>query len=129
MPTFSAIRDFPRALKVVERAQLLETCLQGIQNCVNLRACTWTRDGSLSDDLLQALCQLSAFTDLEINGHNERQYSPLTLAQFVRLRRLCLIMPSTAVCEVLPHWLRTTGPSLQRLTLIDRVSRPPKGIS
>ena len=117
-----AIRDFPRALLVVERHELLRTCTRGIQNCSNLRACTWTRDGSLSDDILEALSQLPQFCDLEINGHNEWQYSTSSLLQFTRLRKLCLIMPSTRICEVLPQWLRTTGPALQRLTLIDRVS-------
>ncbi|TCD67169.1 hypothetical protein EIP91_000395, partial [Steccherinum ochraceum] len=112
------IRDFPRALLLSERRAVLHTCLAGIRNCLSLRACTWTRDGSLSDDILHALCALPRFASLEINGNNVWQYSPGTLVRFERLERLCVVMPGAPVVEVLPAWLQRTGKTLRRLTLL-----------
>jgi len=112
------IRDFPRALLLGERNEVLRVCLRGIQNCINLQACAWTRDGSLSDDILQALCRLPLFTSLEINGNNVWRYSPKTLPKFDRLQKLSLIMPGAPVVEVLPQWLSQTGATLQRLTFL-----------
>ncbi|KAH8102069.1 hypothetical protein BXZ70DRAFT_1016133, partial [Cristinia sonorae] len=116
------IRDFPRTLQVSQHAENIRLCLNGIRNCVNLRTCTWTRDGSLSNEILQSLHDLPSLTGLEINGNSEMHYHPAILPAFRYLHRLCVIMPSPSVCEVLPQWFRETGTTLKKLSLICRTS-------
>lgn len=96
--------------------------LQGLKNCVNLRACTWTRDGSLNSDILRALQTSNSLQELEINGHDDGNYEPDILKGFTGLTRISLIMPSAAVINGLGSWLELTGKSLRNLTLICKVS-------
>ncbi|KAF9645469.1 hypothetical protein BDM02DRAFT_3181243 [Thelephora ganbajun] len=41
------IRDFPKGLDSDHLDGLIDSCLRGITNTVNLRSCTWTRDRSV----------------------------------------------------------------------------------
>ncbi|KAG2134800.1 hypothetical protein DEU56DRAFT_404161 [Suillus clintonianus] len=116
------IRDFPKALSSSSYSNLLNLCIRGIRNCVNLRSCAWTRDGSLESPILLALQQCSQLTELEINGHDSGYYNPNILAQFSKLSRISLIMPSAQVIEVLPSWISATGPTLRNLTMICQTS-------
>ncbi|CCM00826.1 uncharacterized protein FIBRA_02868 [Fibroporia radiculosa] len=118
----AVIRDFPKALQSSDYDNVLSICLQGIQNCVNLRSCTWTRDGSLTTEILEALLHCSHLEELEINGRYEGHYDPITLLGFTHLRRLSLIMPSARVIEMLPAWISVTGASLRHLSLICKSS-------
>ncbi|KAH9934099.1 hypothetical protein B0H21DRAFT_759722 [Amylocystis lapponica] len=51
-------REFPKALHSADHESLFAVCLAGIVNCVNLRSCTWTRDGSLTSRVLETLLLL-----------------------------------------------------------------------
>ncbi|KAI0078087.1 hypothetical protein K474DRAFT_1594707 [Panus rudis PR-1116 ss-1] len=112
------IRDFPRAVLLGKREEIISLCLLGIRNCVNLRACTWTRHGSISTALLEAFQQLPHLTDLEINGENHWQYKADTLRHFNHLRKLSLIMPSSSVVGILHEWIPVTAHTLRHLSLI-----------
>ncbi|KAF8065030.1 hypothetical protein FPV67DRAFT_166766 [Lyophyllum atratum] len=113
------IRDFPKAMmpSVLEYAVPL-----GLRNCINLHACTWTRDGSLNSEILQALQISGTLQELEINGRSEDNYEPALLLGFTRLTRISLIMPSGPVVNRLSPWMALTGSTLQSLTLICKAS-------
>lgn len=55
--TLLGIRDFPKSLFGTSPSYLalLHDCTVGLQNCTNLTSCTWTRDGSLTSEILNAL--------------------------------------------------------------------------
>lgn len=113
------IRDYPKPFSWAEREDIRALCLQGIRNCVNLRSCTWTRDGSLSNDIISSLQDAPHLTELEINGHSGRWlFNAALLPGFKHLRKISLIMPDAHVLGVLPHWARETAGTLQHLTLI-----------
>ncbi|KAH7928874.1 hypothetical protein BV22DRAFT_1146203 [Leucogyrophana mollusca] len=116
------IRDFPKALSSSVHTGLMDLCTRGIQNCVNLRSCTWTRDGSINSAVLCSLQTCHNLQELEINGHDTGAYNPITLVQFQRLSKISLIMPSVHVLEVLPSWMSVTGATLRNLTLIFKSS-------
>ncbi|KAH0578581.1 hypothetical protein J132_02009 [Termitomyces sp. J132] len=113
------IRDFPKA---TADDRLVCTVLQGLRNCTNLRVCTWTRDGSLTSDILEALQISGVLTDLEINGRSEGNFNPTLLQNFTRLSRLSLIMPSNPVVQLLDPWISMTGSTLQSLNVICKAS-------
>ncbi|KAG6380226.1 hypothetical protein JVT61DRAFT_8318 [Boletus reticuloceps] len=69
------IRDFPKGLSAERHSELLQLCTEGIRNCVHLRSCTWTRDGSLHSCVLESLSSCPQLRELEING-NDSEYSP-----------------------------------------------------
>ncbi|KAF5384073.1 hypothetical protein D9615_003422 [Tricholomella constricta] len=117
------IREFPKAISLDE---LGTNVLQGLRNCINLRACTWTRDGSLNSDILKALQTSGILQELEVNGRSEDNYNPALLQGFTRLARISLIMPSVPVVNHLSTWIANTGSTLQSLTLICKVvTNPP----
>ncbi|KAM5546113.1 hypothetical protein V8D89_000239 [Ganoderma adspersum] len=116
------IRDFPKALQSEDHDTILEHCLAGVRNCVHLRACTWTRHGSLTSPVLETLADCSRLQELEINGENAGYYDPRILPRFSHLRKLSLIMPSTAVISVLLPWARNTGQTLNHLSVICKSS-------
>ncbi|KZT64234.1 hypothetical protein DAEQUDRAFT_732903 [Daedalea quercina L-15889] len=112
------IRDFPKSFYVAENEATLQLCLLGIKNCANLRSCTWTRDGSLTTEILEALVSVAHLEELEINGNHENHYDPWVLRKFTRLRRISLIMPRHAVIDVLPTWTGATRNTLRHLTIL-----------
>ncbi|KAI0752600.1 hypothetical protein C8Q80DRAFT_1217127 [Daedaleopsis nitida] len=116
------IRDFPKALQSEEYDQVLEACLAGLRNCVNLRACTWTRHGSLTSSVLETLADCSRLQELEINGENTNYYDPSILPRFSHLHKLSLIMPSAAVASMLLPWARNTSETLRHLSVICKSS-------
>lgn len=118
--TLVEIRDFPKALSADRHSELLQVCAQGTTNCVNLRSCTWTRDGSLHSAVLESLSGCPHLHELEING-NDSGYDPILLTQFSRLSKLSLIMPSAHVLDIFPAWISITGETLRSLTIICKV--------
>ncbi|KAF9011769.1 hypothetical protein BDQ17DRAFT_1344798 [Cyathus striatus] len=120
-PLRAEIRDFPKSQANTE-IDIAELILRGLRNCINLRSCTWTRDGSLTSDILKALQTSDQLKELEINGHHEGNYDPVVLQSFGHLTKISLIMPSGAVVNQLIHWLSTTGDTLKSLTLICKSS-------
>ncbi|KIJ64685.1 hypothetical protein HYDPIDRAFT_153403 [Hydnomerulius pinastri MD-312] len=115
------IRDFPKALSASGHLDLLQLCIKGIKNCVNLRSCTWTRDGSLHSAVLESLRDCPQLRELEING-NSSGYNPIMLTQFTHLSKLSLIMPSAQVLDIFPSWISMTGATLRSLTIICKAS-------
>ncbi|EPQ50827.1 hypothetical protein GLOTRDRAFT_49961 [Gloeophyllum trabeum ATCC 11539] len=116
------IKDFPKALSTDKLETTWSTCTHGLKNCVNLRHCTWTRDGSLDNAIFEALLHCHKLKELEINGHHDGQYDPEVLCRFTRLNKITLIMPSWLVIAQLPRWIRETGPALQYLSIICKAS-------
>ncbi|KAG5643518.1 hypothetical protein DXG03_000710 [Asterophora parasitica] len=90
------IREFPKG---ISDDNLDTNVLQGLRNCINLLACTWTRDGSLNSDVLKALQALDTLRELEINGRSEDNFNPKLLTGFTRVSRIGLIMPSAPVAS------------------------------
>ncbi|KAI0088861.1 hypothetical protein BDY19DRAFT_946407 [Irpex rosettiformis] len=113
-----SVKDFPRAIATTEREGIMSLCLRGLQNCINLQAFCWTRDGSLSNSILEALCSLPHLRDLEINGHSDGYYDHRTLLQFTRLRKVTLILPGIKIVNLLPTWAARVSQNLRQLTLV-----------
>ena len=113
------IRDFPKRYGVsFPDEQSINTFTKGLENCVHLKACTWTRDGSLTSEILTCLARCPELTDITLNGGYSPHYEPMDLVQLLRPRKISLIMPSISVVRILPHWLRAIGQSLTSLSLI-----------
>lgn len=123
LTSVAVIRDFPKALQSDDYDTILEACLAGIRNCVNLRACTWTRHGSLTSAVLGTLASCSRLEELEINGEHAGYYDPTILPQFSHLRKLSLIMPSAAVANMLLPWTRNIKDTLRHLSVICKASQ------
>ncbi|KAJ7246099.1 hypothetical protein B0H12DRAFT_1187360 [Mycena haematopus] len=116
------IRDFPKVFKALRRGELEELVLSGLRNCVNLRSCTWTRDGALNSAMLRVLQARDTLSELEINGHSDGHYDAAILEGFAHLQRVSVIMPSADVVGQLPLWMARTGSQLCSLTLICKTS-------
>ncbi|EIN14624.1 hypothetical protein PUNSTDRAFT_56361 [Punctularia strigosozonata HHB-11173 SS5] len=116
------IRDFPRALTRESYASVMETCLVGIANCTNLKSCTWTRDGSMTSDVLRVLSGLPALEFLAINGHSNGNYDPSVLRLLKRIKHISIIMPSSDVVNMLQPWVQELRGGLRGLTLICKAS-------
>ncbi|KAF9531062.1 hypothetical protein CPB83DRAFT_849257 [Crepidotus variabilis] len=115
------IRDFPK-FALMKDLQLLSGVVEGLRNCKNLTSCTWTRQGSLTSEILEALLNCPELGDLEINGHHSTDYEPRILLRFVRLKRISIIMPSPEIIRLLPLWLAATSSCLRNLTLVCKSS-------
>ncbi|OCH90186.1 hypothetical protein OBBRIDRAFT_777389 [Obba rivulosa] len=116
------IRDFPKEQWGSAHEKVLDHCLRGLRNCVYLRSCTWTRDGSLTSEILEALVESPQLAALEINGRDGWDYDHRILTRFTHLQRLSIIMPSSRVVGILPAWFTVTGATLRHLTLICKTS-------
>jgi hypothetical protein len=115
------IRDFPKSL--TEGAEdLQDIVVKALHNCVNLEACTWTRDGSLTTEIIQALQQCQWLEELQINGNSSGHYNPCQLWHFNSLMSITLIMPSGAVIRSMQTWLGDVEKQLKSLTLICKVT-------
>ncbi|KAJ7737033.1 hypothetical protein B0H14DRAFT_3898458 [Mycena olivaceomarginata] len=119
---FLEIRDFPKVSTSLGGGNLEELVLAGLKNCVNLRTCTWTRDGALNSAVLRVLQASDTLAEVEINGHSDGHYDASILEGFVHLRRMSLIMPSADVVGRLSTCVARTGPQLRSLTLICKTS-------
>ncbi|KIJ91199.1 hypothetical protein K443DRAFT_115368 [Laccaria amethystina LaAM-08-1] len=111
------IREFPKSLSN-SGITILNTFSKGLRNCTSLRGCTWTRDGSLSSEILMALHSLQELQELEINGNSDGNYNPVYLSHFTRLTKISIIMPRLSVLSQLTAWLPLTAQSLNSFTLI-----------
>jgi hypothetical protein len=113
------IRNFPKC----RYEQTMEWCIKSLENCVQLKSCTWTRNGSLKSVILSCLSKCQDLDDIAINGQHSGNYEPTDLIQLLHLRKISLIMPSRSVLEILPSWFQATGQSLTSLTLDCKVRR------
>lgn len=119
-------RTFPQNLQGEEEIWFFGACQRALSNCINLKSLVWTRDRSLSTELLQTLRRLPSLEAIEMNGHSGSVYNPATLILLTNLKRISLLMPDRAVIEALPEWVRNTGASLQHLSLVCKVSNAPQ---
>lgn len=119
--TILEIRDFPKGLSMSAYEELLVFCREGLKNCINLRRCSWTRDGSVNSWILKALQECRNLRELELNGNHNGHYDAVLLQEFDNLQKISLIMPSWPVLNVLPTWIGFTGSTLRSLTLICKV--------
>ncbi|KAF9026810.1 hypothetical protein BDZ89DRAFT_987670 [Hymenopellis radicata] len=115
------IRDFPKGLSS-DTDDISNSVIKALGNCINLTACSWTRDGSLNSEILQVLHRLPYLEKLEINGHDQGNYNPRHLSSFTHLKTISIIMPSASVIATFPTWFAVTGHSLTSLTLICKSS-------
>ncbi|KXN87161.1 hypothetical protein AN958_09125 [Leucoagaricus sp. SymC.cos] len=130
------IRDFPRTSLPDNVAEFIP---RGLRNCTNLHSCTWTRDGSLTSDILVALATPSlssnglqdtpspsipthTLRELEINGHHSKLYDPKLLLQFKWLSKISIIMPTLEVVQVLEEWVKVVQQTLRSLNVICKMS-------
>jgi hypothetical protein len=115
--TPKVIEDFPKDRNPAAYEHIRELCTRGLENCVQLRCCKWTRDGSLTSRTLKSLGTRPGLTDISINGKHDDFYEPGDLLQLLRLRKISLIEPSISIFEILPIWFQATGKSLTSLSL------------
>jgi len=111
------ITDFPKAQDSFTYEHIRVLCTKGLENCVQLRCCTWTRDGSLTSHILQGLGRCPELTDISINGRHSGHYEPGDLLQLRHLHKILLIFPSIPLLEILPSWFQVTGKSITGLGL------------
>ncbi|KAL5514673.1 hypothetical protein ACEPAG_1989 [Sanghuangporus baumii] len=112
------LRDFPKAISRDSVNQLTQLCVEGLANCVSLTSCTWTRDGTLKEDILEVLSRCPSLQALEINGRHAHNYDPELLHRFEGLRRISVIMPTAEVVHALPGCFQRNLETLQELTII-----------
>ncbi|PVG03903.1 hypothetical protein CPB86DRAFT_694452 [Serendipita vermifera] len=100
--------------------EIEEYIIPAISNCINLSRCRWTRDGTISGDVLLALQSegRTPLLELEINGHSGRFYNPSTLTNFKYLTKLMLIMPDTPTARQLASWCSNLQGTLKELSII-----------
>ncbi|KAG8857061.1 hypothetical protein FRB96_005991 [Tulasnella sp. 330] len=96
----------------------MDNVARSIAHCVNLQKCIWTRDGTLTSEILSTLHKTCRqLKDLEVNGHSSTYYDPTLLLRFSDLTGLSVIMPDRALVNVLPEWIMATGPTLKNISL------------
>lgn len=118
----SELRDFPKVLPIAEQERLMDNCVKGLENCINLRSCTWTRHGSLNEPIIKSLQHCPTLQEIEINGHHEKYYDPYLLVALHGLHKISLIMPTRDVVHLLPAWCQNNRNTLRSLSLICKVS-------
>ena len=126
MPTrryLPEIRDFPKAIFDASGRDLHDDTVAGLKNCTNLQSCTWTRDGSLTSDILTTFSSLPNLCELEINGHDGGYYDPKLFCQFSGLQKISVIMPSPLVVRNIRDMVKTSGERLRSFTMICKVCR------
>lgn len=114
------IRDFPKAYTSAG-AELNRLVPKGLSNCVNLKSLAWTRDGSLTNEMMEALQNCKALRELEINAHSEGNFSASLLLDFVQIERLLLILPGQEVVSLMLKWTSSIGNTLKTLNLTCKV--------
>lgn len=111
------IRDSPKFFS----SSFLSDVLDGLHNCINLRSFAWTRDGTITSQILETLSSCSIIHELEINGHSDRRYDPQLLLRFKNLVKVSIIMPSSGMVNRLEDWVVLNQRSLRSLSLICKV--------
>jgi hypothetical protein len=109
---------FPLATPQQSLADLEDRAIKILKNASNLRILIWTRKGSLSDDLFDAIAALPHLEELEINGASSRNWSGTKLAKLQRLQGISLLMPDRGVVSALPA-------ALERQLALSDPSEPP----
>lgn len=111
------IQDFPKAHDYFTYEHLTDLCTKGLENCLELRRCTWTRDGSLTSHTLRSLGKCPKLTEISINGRHWDIYEPEDLLHLLHLHKISLIEPTMPIIKILPSWIQATAKSLTSLAL------------
>ncbi|KZV67676.1 hypothetical protein PENSPDRAFT_611087 [Peniophora sp. CONT] len=117
------VGDFPKGLHAEQDDALRESCIRGLQNARHLRAVTWTRDGSLTSEILQALAQCTELRSISMNGNSSGHYDPRELLNLTQLNSVSVVMPGSGVIDIFPSWMQVVGQKLRSLTLICKDTR------
>jgi hypothetical protein len=121
--TFTAeLTDFPKGISPA-LLSVENTVIPALRNCVNLTSCRWTRDGTLSNDILEVLQSPDRvpLRVLEINANSRGFYDASKLLEFTDLTKLALILPDEEMIIRLPDWCERIGGTLRELTIIRKV--------
>jgi hypothetical protein len=116
--TTKVIKDFPKAHDAFAYEQTRVWCARGLENCVQIRCCALTKDGSITFNVLKSLGKCPELTDIAINGNHSGLYEPGDLLQLLHLHKISLIGPTRPILEILPTWFQATGKSLTTLALM-----------
>jgi hypothetical protein len=101
------VRVYPlSALSKLEKLQA--EVLSTLKHLKNLKALVWTRKGSLSAEMFEAICQLGQLERLELNATPAGGWKAEQILQLPRsLQVLTLLLPDREVVSYyLPQWLR-----------------------
>ncbi|KAJ8489015.1 hypothetical protein ONZ45_g13745 [Pleurotus djamor] len=131
LQTFTTLSNYPHLAKYVQSLEIRDfpksqhegqstIFPRGLRNCINLRYCVWTRDGSLNDEIIRNLSELKQLQSLTINGHSTSEYNESLLLQIRGLHDVSLIMPSLDVVDILSDWAAVSD--LRSLELICKSS-------
>ena len=99
----------------------LSEVLKGLQLCINLRRCAWTRDGTITSQILESLSSCQNLREIELNGRSDRRYDPHLLLRFKNLDKVSIIMPSSGVVNCLKDWVLLNQYSWRSLSLVCQV--------
>lgn len=117
------LTDFPKGISPA-LLSIENTLIPALRNCVNLSSCRWTRDGTLSNDVLETLQSPDRvpLRVLEINANSRGFYDASKLLGFTSLTKLALILPDAETTIRLPVWCEHLGGTLKELTIIRKAS-------
>ncbi|KAM0792257.1 hypothetical protein ACM66B_004951 [Microbotryomycetes sp. NB124-2] len=125
------VRVFPLPFRAQERLDMQQLAINVLRQCENLKQLLWTRKGSLTDDVFDAITALP-LDRFEFNGSTNLSpgsWSTEYMLQLHPLVSLSVIMPDRQVANALPQLLRIRngqtrkdGKSLEHLTVLCRDS-------
>ncbi|GAA5829531.1 hypothetical protein JCM11251_000193 [Rhodosporidiobolus azoricus] len=102
------VRVFPISLFVTEREYNEELAIRVLRNLTNCESLTWTRKGSLTDRVFEAINTLPKLGDFELNAHTNLSpgsWDADHLLNLPPLRSISFILPDRNIANVLPAFL------------------------
>ncbi|GAA5999318.1 hypothetical protein JCM5350_007445, partial [Sporobolomyces pararoseus] len=102
------VRVYPLSNVVKERRAMEELAIRMLRNCENVEELLWTRKGSLTDDVFEAIVKLPRLNNFELNAHTNLSpgsWSASHLVNLPRLKSISLILPDRNVANILPEFL------------------------
>ncbi|GAA5870397.1 hypothetical protein JCM1840_004713 [Sporobolomyces johnsonii] len=110
------IRVWPLSLIVKERLAMEDVAVKMLTNCVNVEELVFTRKGSLTDRVFEAITSLPRLRTFELNAHTNLSpgsWSASHLLDLPPLRSLSLILPDRNIASILPAFLSRQRELLQ----------------
>ncbi|GAA5970010.1 hypothetical protein JCM11641_000232 [Rhodosporidiobolus odoratus] len=101
------VRVYPLSLILKERLETEQLAIRMLKNCVNSEELVWTRKGSLTDGVFEAITSLPYLRSFELNAHTNLSPGSWDADHFLRLRplrSLSLILPDRNVASMLPSF-------------------------
>lgn len=97
---------------------LVDSCIRGLANTVNLQSFAWTWNGVLNSSIFPTILKHRSLQELEISGQHLEENDHAFLPQFTSVRRIELLSPSPSVIGVLPAWFKSLADPLQSLSIV-----------